>query len=237
MVKKSDSFSFDQLKKLMDLPKPIEEQMLFKMLYYTAGRISEVVGRNGIRPIDINYDKKIILMNNLKAKKFKYVCSICQRVLKAVDKKCSDPRCDPLIKPQKIVLQKNVRRKEPNVPPEFLEELKAFVQYQKKLQEELNKKGKKKLYGDDLPIFPFSRWTAQRIVRRNCKEVGIERMGDRFPHPHTFRHTAATLGLEEGQTLSALQDQLGHSSLVTLSQYLSISDKVREEFIAKKRRI
>lgn len=237
MVKKSDSFTYEQLKKLMDLPKPIQEQMLFKVLYYTAGRVSEVVGRNGIRPIDIDYERELIIMNNLKAKKFKYICSICQRILKAVDDKCSDPRCDPTIKPQKIVLAKKVRRKEVDVPPEFLEELKAFVQSQKEFQTNLDKKGKKKLYSDDLPIFPFSRWTAQRIIRRNCEAVGILKMGDRFPHPHNLRHSAATLGLEDGQPLTFLQKKLGHTNMVTISEYLSISDKVTKEQIKKMRRI
>lgn len=44
-----------------------------------------------------------------------------------------------------------------------------------------------------------------------------------FPYPHTLKHTRAMELLSAGVPVTAVQDQLGHSSLLTTAQYLRLS--------------
>lgn len=53
-------------------------------------------------------------------------------------------------------------------------------------------------------------------VRSNgCREL--------FPHPHTLRHTRAIELLKAGLPVPAVQDLLGHSSMLTTAQYVRLS--------------
>lgn len=47
------------------------------------------------------------------------------------------------------------------------------------------------------------------------------------PHltPHRFRHSAATLLIEEGFDIRLVQSLLGHASIVTTEIYTKVSDK------------
>lgn len=55
------------------------------------------------------------------------------------------------------------------------------------------------------------------------QEEFIEGRRELFPHPHTLRHTRAMELLSAGVPVTAVQDLLGHSSLLTTSQYLRLS--------------
>jgi integrase len=73
-----------------------------------------------------------------------------------------------------------------------------------------------------VPFSPTSKGSFTRIVRRDSGVSGF--------HPHQLRHTAACRWLEQGMTLPAVQELLGHASVITTQRYSRLSDDaVRRE--------
>lgn len=72
--------------------------------------------------------------------------------------------------------------------------------------------------------------SVRSMVRRYAKECNI----DKNVTPHVFRHTFATLLLEEGVDIKYIQDFLGHSSISTTQLYLHTNNKHKREIIAAK---
>ena len=70
----------------------------------------------------------------------------------------------------------------------------------------------------------LSRVMVFNIVKMACKDAGIEKNIS----PHTFRHSFATHLIEGGADLKAVQDMLGHESIITTEIYThmdTFSDK------------
>jgi len=65
------------------------------------------------------------------------------------------------------------------------------------------------------------------------KEEGVRANGSRelFPHPHTLRHTRAIELLKAGLPVPAVQDLLGHSSMLTTAQYVRLSGQDTKQFM------
>jgi integrase/recombinase XerD len=71
---------------------------------------------------------------------------------------------------------------------------------------------------------------AQKVVKRVAERARIPRPVT----PHVLRHTWATLALQKGLSLAAVQKILGHERLTTTAIYLNLTDAhVLEEFEAK----
>jgi integrase/recombinase XerD len=66
----------------------------------------------------------------------------------------------------------------------------------------------------------------RRIVRRLARNAGIGRVT-----PHMFRHTFATMLLDRGVDLRVIQRLLGHSSIVTTTIYVQVSERSQRKVL------
>lgn len=91
---------------------------------------------------------------------------------------------------------------------------------------------------DDAPaLFVTERRPYRRLSKRGiqrCIEVIANRSGiQKRIHPHTLRHTFATLTLNNGADLAAVQALLGHSDPATTQVYAQVSDTMKQEAYRK----
>jgi integrase/recombinase XerD len=76
---------------------------------------------------------------------------------------------------------------------------------------------------------PISEQSVRFMVKRYSKRAGI----DKPITPHTFRHTFATLLLEENVDIKYIQHLLGHSSIVTTQIYTHVNRKKQEQILSQ----
>lgn len=76
---------------------------------------------------------------------------------------------------------------------------------------------------------PLSEQSVRFMVKRYSKLAGIEKTVT----PHTFRHTFATLLLEENVDIKYIQHLLGHSSIVTTQIYTHVNRKKQEQILTQ----
>ena len=72
--------------------------------------------------------------------------------------------------------------------------------------------------GKLVPFAESSTGVFGRVVRKLSKIAGF--------HPHQMRHTFACCWLEQGGSLAALQQVLGHASIVTTQRYARLTDEI-----------
>ncbi|MDR3404770.1 MAG: tyrosine-type recombinase/integrase [Chthoniobacter sp.] len=76
----------------------------------------------------------------------------------------------------------------------------------------------------------FGRRLSEQSIRmalhRHAKAAGLDKVT-----PHVFRHTVATMLLEQGVDLRFIQTFLGHSSIVTTTIYAHVNDKSQREVL------
>jgi integrase/recombinase XerD len=72
----------------------------------------------------------------------------------------------------------------------------------------------------------LSEQSIRMTLKRHAKEAGLERIT-----PHVFRHTVATMLLEQGVDLRFIQTFLGHSSIVTTTIYAHVNDRSQREVL------
>lgn len=76
---------------------------------------------------------------------------------------------------------------------------------------------------------PISEQSVRFMIKRYSKRAGI----DKAITPHTFRHTFATLLLEENVDIKYIQHLLGHSSIVTTQIYTHVNRKKQEQILSQ----
>ena len=74
--------------------------------------------------------------------------------------------------------------------------------------------------GISKPGRAITRQTVGRMVKGFAEKAQI----DRPIHPHTLRHTAATLALRSGANLRKVQKMLGHAGIGTTEVYVHVTD-------------
>ena len=77
---------------------------------------------------------------------------------------------------------------------------------------------------------PLSTQSVRAIVNKYCKLAGVES----HITPHMFRHSFATLLLDEGVDIRYIQQLLGHSSIVTTQIYTHVSARQQTLLLAEK---
>ena len=78
--------------------------------------------------------------------------------------------------------------------------------------------------------WPVGARQAQKIVKHIANKAKLSQVVT----PHILRHTFATLALQKGISLAAVQKILGHDRLTTTAIYLNFTDThVMEEYAAK----
>jgi integrase/recombinase XerD len=66
------------------------------------------------------------------------------------------------------------------------------------------------------------------VLKRHARAANLETIT-----PHVFRHTVATMLLEQGADLRFIQAFLGHSSIVTTTIYAHVNDKSQREVLTR----
>jgi integrase len=85
-------------------------------------------------------------------------------------------------------------------------------------------------------VFTICRQRAYQIVRRYGKKVGLEKVGQKWVHPHTFRHSFAihlAERIDSPADLRKLQNLMGHSEIATTAHYLQFSQKETKKLLDK----
>lgn len=77
---------------------------------------------------------------------------------------------------------------------------------------------------------PLSDQSVRSIVKKYSKLAGVENQIT----PHMFRHSFATLLLEEGVDIRYIQRLLGHSSIVTTQIYTHVTGKKQRDILSEK---
>ena len=84
------------------------------------------------------------------------------------------------------------------------------------------------------PVKPITRQRAFAIIRKASSNAGIDKVGNRRPHPHHFRHSFAVDMARKMKTpadVRKLQIAMDHSNLGVTEQYLKFADQEIREFI------
>jgi integrase/recombinase XerD len=77
---------------------------------------------------------------------------------------------------------------------------------------------------------PISAQSIRWMIRKYVNDVGL----DKNITPHTFRHTFATLLLEENVDIRYIQSMLGHSSITTTQIYTHVNMETQKKILRTK---
>ena len=102
------------------------------------------------------------------------------------------------------------------IPDDLVAELMAFLH---------TSNNSEKANSLDELIFPWTRMTIHRIVKKACKLAGFD---DDRAHPHTFRHSYAVHLTRNQVPITIVKELLGHSNIASTLVYLRIVQPDKE---------
>ncbi len=76
---------------------------------------------------------------------------------------------------------------------------------------------------------PYRKVSNRAIQRREIKNIANRAGIKKSVHPHTLRHTFATLTLNNGADISTIQSILGHASPATTQVYAQLTEHRKRE--------
>lgn len=88
---------------------------------------------------------------------------------------------------------------------------------------------------DEVPLFVNKRGrrlsdqSVRAILRRHAAKIGSRKIT-----PHMLRHTIATLLFEDGVDLRHIQRLLGHSSIITTTIYVQVSERSQRQVLMRR---
>ena len=80
----------------------------------------------------------------------------------------------------------------------------------------------------------LSRYTVYYLTKKYCKKIGIEKVGNKLPHPHIFRHTFAVRMAKRMKfvgDIRKLQKMLEHTDMGITETYLQFNQEDMRELI------
>lgn len=77
---------------------------------------------------------------------------------------------------------------------------------------------------------PLSAQSVRAIISKYTEAAGIQK----HVTPHVFRHSFATLLMEQGVNLRYIQEYLGHETILTTQRYLHINQKAAQDTLKEK---
>jgi len=96
------------------------------------------------------------------------------------------------------------------IPDDLVAELMAFLH---------TSNNSEKANSQDELIFPWTRMTIHRIVKKACALAGLD---DDRAHPHTFRHSYAVHLIRNHVPITIVKELLGHSNISSTLIYMRI---------------
>jgi site-specific recombinase XerD len=82
---------------------------------------------------------------------------------------------------------------------------------------------------------PLTRFGIRYILAKYCNLAKAKKpsLADKKLHPHSMRHSTAVYLLKSGVDIVTISHWLGHASLITTNQYISIDLEIKREAIRK----
>ena len=183
----------------------------------TGMRMGEI---HALRWSDVHFDKKEIQVNVRKGKVGEWIpmSSDLQKALEPLKKKTGyvvshkkdfrDTLRYPLLRCRKLAYISNaLREAEDSTDPKFIKDLKRsfLLEFESKLSTHM---------------------LNEAVERGSSKDVELPHL-----HPHLFRHTFATWTQDNGATIGATKDLLGHSTLAMTLRYAKATNKQKNQAI------
>jgi len=202
--------SLDAAHRMLDACTNERDRMLIALLLHTGGRVSEVLD---IRVGDIT--KRGVRMVNLKQGQYQAIETTGENG-ERIHRRVHVP-----VREEKHVF----------LNPAFLAELRTYAAH---LPPGAPLVGRLR---DGRPMGRKNAWKRIKAIGARAG-VTIRRFStgeETTPWCHSFRHLSAVTQLEQGVSLNAVQQQLGHKSLASTAIYLRLADPDREKQVRRVR--